>query len=98
MARWDGMIPQTNPGIDNDISELKEAIQFTLSLRDPALPFDVAYSLPPAQAAAKAGAYAGIGVTWLLIQLYPTHFGADWQAEWPLEAMRAAVLAGPPRI
>jgi hypothetical protein len=26
MARWDGMVPQTNPNIDNDIHELEEAI------------------------------------------------------------------------
>ncbi len=98
MARWDGMIPQTSPGIDNNIDALRDAIQFTLSLRDPALPFDVAYSLPPAQAADQADAYAEIGVTWLLVQLYPAHFGADWQTEWPLEAMREFVEAGPPRL
>ncbi len=98
MARWDGMVPQTNPDIDNDIHELREAIRFTLALRDPAQPFDVAYSLPPAQAAAEAGKYAEIGVTWLLVQLYPTHFGADWKTAWPVETMQAFIKAGPPEI
>jgi hypothetical protein len=98
MARWDGMVPQTSPGIDNDMSELNEAISFTRSLRDPALPFDVAYSLPPAQAAARASAYAEIGVTWLLVQLYPTHFGADWQGTWPLDVMRKYIETKPPQL
>jgi len=98
MARWDGMVPQTSPGIDNDMSEFKEAISFTRSLRDPALPFDVAYSLPPAQAAARASAYAEIGVTWLLVQLYPTHFGADWQGTWPLDVMRKYIETKPPQL
>ena len=98
MARWDGMVPQTSPDIDNDIRELKDAIDFTLSLRDPAQPFDVAYSLPPAQASAKADTYAEIGVTWLLVQLYPTHFGADWKTAWPVDAMSKFIMAGPPRV
>ncbi len=97
MARWDGMVPQTSPEIDNNIANLQEAIRFTLSLRDTQQPFDVAFSLPPSQAAAQAGIYAKIGVTWLLVQLYPTHFAADWQAVWPVDAMQAYVEGGPPR-
>jgi hypothetical protein len=98
MARWDGMVPQTNPDIDNDIHELKDAIDFTCSLRDPVLPFDVAYSLPPAQATDRADAYTEIGVTWLLVQLYPTHFGADWKTTWPVDAMSEFIKAGPPGV
>jgi hypothetical protein len=36
-------------------------------------------------------------MTWLLVQLYPTHFSADWQEDWPLDAMRKFLKAGPPR-
>jgi hypothetical protein len=96
MARWDGMIPQTNPAVDDDIDELQQAIQFTLSQRTSPQPFDVAYSLSPAQAQ-EPGRYAEIGVTWLLVQLYPTHFGADWKSDWPFAEMRAYIKAGPPK-
>ena len=97
MARWDGMVPLLSPGNDDDISELQDAICFTLSQRDPGQPFDVACSVPPAKAAAQSDAYAKIGVNWLLVQLYPTHFGSDWREAWPLDAMREFVEAGPPR-
>jgi hypothetical protein len=96
MARWDGMVPQTNPGIDHDNHDLQDAIRFTRSLRDPGQPFDVAFSVSPSQAAAQSGTYAEIGVTWLLVQIYPLHFGSDWQGAWPLVDMREYVAAGPP--
>jgi hypothetical protein len=96
MARWDGMVPQLKAGSEDDICELHDAIRFTLSLRDSNKPFDVVYSLPPVQAAARAEAYAEVGVTWLVVELYPTHFGSDWRGVWPLEAMLKVLQAGPP--
>jgi hypothetical protein len=93
MARWDGMVPQISP--DHDISDLAEAIQFTQSLRRTDAPFNVAYSVSPQQAHVQSKQYADIGVTWLLVQLYPTHFGADWQEAWPLAEMTEYILAGP---
>ncbi len=97
MAHWDGMVPQTNPAVDENISELEEAIQFTLDLRDSDAPFDVAYRVTPATAASQAEAYEAAGVTWLLVQLYPQHFGGEVQADWPLDAMQDYVAAGPGR-
>jgi len=97
MARWDGMVPQIKTGSDDDIHDLQEAIRFTSSLRDTDQHFDVAYSVSPEQGGTQVSRYAEIGVTWLLMQLYPSHFGADWQSEWPLEAMKAYLSAGPPR-
>lgn len=97
MARWDGMIPQVSAGSENDIHDLQDAIQFAKNLRSTNLPFDVAYSVSPARAGTHAGEYEQIGVTWLLVQLYPTHFGSGWQAAWPLPAMQAYIFAGPPR-
>ncbi len=47
--------------------------------------------------AALLGAYAEIGVTWMLVQLYPTHFDSDWREAWPMDAMREYVRAGPPK-
>jgi hypothetical protein len=94
MARWDGMVPQISP--DHDMHDLQEAIQFARSLCDTSQPFNVAYSVPPQQACARSKKYAEIGVTWLLTQLYPTHFGGDWKKKWPREDMREIILAGPP--
>ncbi|MDK2982477.1 MAG: hypothetical protein PWQ55_2824 [Chloroflexota bacterium] len=96
MARWDGMLPQTNPALDDDLPELAQAIQFTLAQRENQQPFDVAYSLSPDQAK-QPERYAAIGVNWLVVQLYPTHFGADWKSDWPLAAMQAYLQAGPPK-
>jgi len=97
MARWDGMVPLVSSDSDDIIRDLQDAVRFTLSQRDSDQPFDVAYSIPPAQAAARFGEYADIGVTWMLVQLYPTHFGSDWREEWPMDAMREFVNAGPPQ-
>lgn len=96
MARWDGMVPLVSTDSDDDLCDLREAIRFTRSQRDTDQPFDVAYSISPKQAAARAVEYADIGVTWLLVQLYPTHFGADWREAWPLDAMWKYLEVGPP--
>ena len=96
-GRWDGMVPLMSPGNDDDIHNLQDAIRFTLSQRNPGQPFDVAYSIPPAKAAAQSDAYAEIGVNWLLVQLYPPHFGSDWREAWPMDAMREYVMSGPPQ-
>jgi alkanesulfonate monooxygenase SsuD/methylene tetrahydromethanopterin reductase-like flavin-dependent oxidoreductase (luciferase family) len=95
MARWDGMVPQTNPTVDENITDLREAIQFTHALRKTNDPFDVAYSAPPAKAAEQSKEYEAAGVTWLLVQLYPQHFGGAMQGDWPLDAMQAYMAAGP---
>ena len=84
-------------GKDDDIHDLQVAIRFTLSQRNPGQPFDVAYSIPPAKAAAQSGKYAEIGVNWLLVQLYTPHFGSDWREAWPKHAKREYVRAGPPQ-
>ena len=102
MARWDGMIPQTNPEIDDDIDQLKAAIQFTLAQRDAREPFDVVYSVKPTglnspdDRKEQAAAFEDAGVTWLLEQLYPQHFGGSMQASWPLDAMLDYLSQGPP--
>ena len=101
MARWDGMIPQTSPHIDDDIDQLKAAVDFTLSQRAGNAPFDVAYAVKPLglgsaqEGKDQAAAYHAAGITWLLEQIYPEHFGSSWQEEWPLEKMTAYISRGP---
>jgi alkanesulfonate monooxygenase SsuD/methylene tetrahydromethanopterin reductase-like flavin-dependent oxidoreductase (luciferase family) len=101
-ARWDGMVPQVDLKQGDEFSQLKAAIQYSREQRTDAGTFDVVYStslIPgddPARLAERVAQYAEIGVTWLLEQLYPEHFGGEWQGDWPVEAMRARMLQGPP--
>jgi hypothetical protein len=36
------------------------------------------------------------GATWWLEDISPWPFGWNWQGPWPVEAMRARILQGPP--
>ena len=101
MARWDGMIPEIK--LDGgELEGLADAVHFTLAQRASTDPFDVVFSVPPLQylnlagAGERVAAYAAVGVTWLLEQLYPVNFGADWQGTWPLEEMEKYLCQGPP--
>ena len=42
-------------------------------------------------------AIEGAGATWWLEILYPWVYGWDGASDWPVEAMRERVLAGPTR-
>ncbi len=102
-ANWDGMMPHQFDPTKDEASQMKEAVQFTLSLRTRRGPFDVAFSAPhtpgdnPARAAAIVAPFAEAGVTWWLEQIYPQHFGGRLEdREWPVEAMRRRILQGPP--
>lgn len=103
-ARWDGMIPQMRGEKGDELTQLKEAVQYTLDLRSSDAPYDVVYSTAPtpggnpARAAERVRPFAEAGVTWWLEQLNPQHFGCDWLDEWPLEAMRRRILQGPPAL
>lgn len=102
-ACWDGVMPQVDPKRGNEFEQLKQAIQYTLEQRKNDTPYEVVYSTPlmpsndPARLRECVAQYAEIGITWLLEQLYPQHFGSDWQEDWPVEAMRQKILQGPPR-
>jgi alkanesulfonate monooxygenase SsuD/methylene tetrahydromethanopterin reductase-like flavin-dependent oxidoreductase (luciferase family) len=100
-ARWDGMIPQVDPKQGNELSQLKAAIQYVQEQRQSEGTYDVVFSTPllPRKShiplAERVAQYTEIGITWLLEQLYPEHFGSNWQGDWPLETMRHRILQGP---
>ncbi|RPI92012.1 MAG: LLM class flavin-dependent oxidoreductase [Chloroflexi bacterium] len=100
-ARWDGMVPQVDLKQGDEFSQLQAAIQYAREQRTDEGTFDIVYStslIPgedPARLAERVAQYAEIGITWLLEQLYPEHFGGEWQGNWPVEAMRQRVLQGP---
>jgi len=101
-ARWDGVVPQVNLNQGDELTQLKQAIQYTREHRNSEAPYDVVYSTAPmlsqepAKVAERVGPYAEAGITWWLEQLYPHHFGSDWQTDWPVEAMRQRIGQGPP--
>ncbi|HEX6035499.1 MAG TPA: LLM class flavin-dependent oxidoreductase [Anaerolineales bacterium] len=101
-ARWDGMMPQVDLKQGNELVQLRQAIQYTLEQRKSNTAYEVVYSThldpggDPARLAERIAQYTEAGITWLLEQLYPQHFGGDWQGNWPVEAMRQRILQGPP--
>lgn len=100
-ARWDGMMPQVDLKQGNELSQLEAAIRYARGQRQAAA-HDVVYStslLPgdePGRLSERIAQYKETGITWLLEQLYPEHFGGEWQGIWPVDAMRRRILQGPP--
>ncbi len=101
-ALWDGMVPQVDPKQGDELDQLKSAIQFTLEQLENKTAFEIVYSTflaardDPARLAERVAQYKEAGVTWLLEQLYPQHFGGEWQGHWPVDAMRQRIRQGPP--
>lgn len=101
-ARWDGMVPQVDLKQGDELSQLEAAIQYARGQRKKEAAYEVVYSTSltpgnqPARVAERVAQYGEIGITWLLEQLYPEHFGGEWQGNWPVEAMRQRILQGPP--
>jgi len=101
-ARWEGIVPQIDLKYGDELRQLKAAIQYAHEQRQNKGTFDVVFStsmlpgdhiLPLTERIAQ---YAEVGITWLLEQLYPQHFGGEWQGIWPVDAMRHRILQGPP--
>jgi alkanesulfonate monooxygenase SsuD/methylene tetrahydromethanopterin reductase-like flavin-dependent oxidoreductase (luciferase family) len=104
-ARWDGMFPIYDRFGVGKLDEFSESVAFVLEQREKIGangPFDVVYrgiSQPGEEGIERAAQFAEAGATWWLEHLVPMVFGVDdWQADWPVEAMRERVLEGPPRL
>src|ERR1051325_2906646 len=82
-ARWDGMMPIIDPNQGDGLIQLKQVIQYTQDHRVNSATFEVVYSTfignRSVKAAEQAARYEEVGVTWLLEELEPQHFGGDWQ-------------------
>jgi hypothetical protein len=95
-------MPQVDLQQGDEMTQLRQAIQYAREQRKDDGAYEVVYStslLPgkdPARLVQRIAQYTEAGVTWLLEQLYPEHFGGEWQGEWPVEAMRARIRQGPP--
>lgn len=95
------MVPQVDPKQGDERTQLKQAIQYTQEQRKNEAAYEVVYStaLTPdgsAKLAEQIARFEEVGVTWWLGQLYPQHFGVEWQDNWPVEAMRQRIIQGPP--
>jgi alkanesulfonate monooxygenase SsuD/methylene tetrahydromethanopterin reductase-like flavin-dependent oxidoreductase (luciferase family) len=106
-ARWDGAFPIIPDPGDTHLVQVREAVEFIRAERakqeNAGSPFDIVingdtWGQSPDEAAATVNAFAAAGVTWWLERLSPEIEGGAYRdPEWPLEAMRARVLQGPPR-
>jgi alkanesulfonate monooxygenase SsuD/methylene tetrahydromethanopterin reductase-like flavin-dependent oxidoreductase (luciferase family) len=101
-ARWDGVFPLFDfkgDGPPDDTAALRDVVAYVRAQRTNTGPFDVVYAghTPSPAHTEYVQAIAAAGATWWLEILYPWVYGWDGVSEWPYEAMRARVLAGPPR-
>jgi hypothetical protein len=96
------MMPQVDLKQGDEFSQLQAAIQYARERRPAEAAYEVVYSTSllardnPARLAGRIARYTETGITWLLEQLYPEHFGSEWQGTWPVDAMRRRILQGPP--
>ncbi len=105
-ARWDGVFPLwKEQRFDNMMpaEEFPKLIEYVRSQRADDTPFEVAHwgisPGSPARAAAIAQAYARAGVTWWLENISPWPYGGiGTDDSWPVEAMRARIVQGPPKL
>ncbi len=108
-ARWDGAYPLGRGMSFNEKlspAQIREIVAYIRAHRESDAPFDVAHEGATqgggaAQDVGLVAPYAEAGATWWLEDLNPWRFGWSGAGDWPpgvLEAMRARVLAGPPRI
>jgi len=99
-ARWDGTFP--DPAFDLSTDDTLDLMAFVKEHRSSDAPFDVVHggvtSGDPAKDVDVVAPYADIGVTWWLESVNPEVFGCGWKDEWPIEEMRARILAGPPKV
>jgi hypothetical protein len=83
------------------LNDMRDAIDYVAQQRGNR-DFDVAHSgrstANPAQDADIVGPYAEIGVTWWLENMTPWAFGWSGEGDWPVEAMRERIEAGPPQL
>ncbi|GAB4475076.1 MAG: hypothetical protein Kow00124_15690 [Anaerolineae bacterium] len=103
-ARWDGVVPmRVGVELGQTIApeDVRELVRYTLDRREGAGPFDVVISgqtggRDRAADAARVSLYEDAGATWWVETIDPWSRGWDGRGGWPLDAMRARVLAGPP--
>lgn len=106
MARWDGMFPLVQAEGPEEMTLLREAINFVQAERariGKTGPFDVVtVGVTPGddaeEAASRVDATADCGVTWWLELLMPEVYGFVAGQAAGFEALRARVLQGPPRV
>jgi alkanesulfonate monooxygenase SsuD/methylene tetrahydromethanopterin reductase-like flavin-dependent oxidoreductase (luciferase family) len=106
-ARWDGVFAlaewKEDAGPDYFLCHFKAATAYTLEQRAQLGidgPFDVismGVTPPGSDPAEVIGPYAEAGATWWLELVTPWRLGQDGSGEWPMEALRAIILHGPPK-
>lgn len=103
-ARWDGAFPLYEKLGVGTLEAFKESAAFVREQRSMLGvngSFDMVYrgiSKPGDEGAEHAARFAEAGATWWLEHIIPMVFSVeDWQATWPVDAMRERILQGPPK-
>jgi probable F420-dependent oxidoreductase len=104
-AKWDGVFPLFSVW-DNEqqLAQMDEMVHYLNKHRKPAQPMDIISMGVTPDAESKEGIdwveqRAALGATWWLECLTPDRAGEeDYEAEWPVDALRERVLQGPPHL
>jgi hypothetical protein len=100
-ARYDGVYPLFDVWQDpQKLERFKEVVAYLRSLHPAAEPFDILAigNTQDSRDCEAVRSYQEAGATWWMEAIDPWSFGWPDSGPWPIEAMRARVLAGPPRI
>ncbi len=101
-ARWDGVFPLAGERGDLTPEQVVELRAYIDAHRTSDRSFDVVYrrepthTLAPERRAALVASFAEAGATWWLEAIHPWFFSDNWEAMWPVEAMRDRIRMGPP--
>ena len=103
-AKWDGVFPLF-PVWDNEeeLAQLADMVRYLRKHRKREEPIDIVCMGVTADAESKESVdlveqRAALGATWWLECLTPFRAGKGYEDEWPVDAMRARVLQGPPQV
>lgn len=104
-AKWDGVFPLFSVW-DNDqqLAQMADMVRYLNKYRENERPMDIICMGVTPDAKSKEGIEwveqrAELGGTWWLECLTPDRAGIeDYEAEWPVDALRERVLQGPPQV
>jgi alkanesulfonate monooxygenase SsuD/methylene tetrahydromethanopterin reductase-like flavin-dependent oxidoreductase (luciferase family) len=103
-AKWDGVFPLLNTWEnEEELDRLEELVRFIGKHRTQEGPFDIVVMGVTEDAVSEEGIElvqqrADRGATWWLESLTPFRADKGYEDQWPVEALRDRVLAGPPQL
>jgi alkanesulfonate monooxygenase SsuD/methylene tetrahydromethanopterin reductase-like flavin-dependent oxidoreductase (luciferase family) len=103
-AKWDGAFPlfQVEEN-EEELAQLDDMVRYLSKHRKLEQPLEIIIMGVTADAESKEAANlvnqrADLGATWWLESITPFRSGKGYEDEWPVDAMRARILQGPPPL